>query len=164
MSNELSLLVQPIDYKEETADVIRSNGWTTTNVVVCGNEPSYGYTIGNHERGLPELLVVSVDADIAYSLEMDESLEAVCLRMREQNRAFKNGELVDVGRGYLLKVINAGDDVKSTYTSEVGDYYETDDYAVQQVLLPDEQGRYAGDGGDEDANQLAVREDQAQAA
>ena len=103
------------------------------------DEPPYTYTIGNHERGLPELLIVGVEGD--------DILNLLGQIMREQRRApFRHGELVSVGGKFPVKVVDTNPDAKQL-AAHVGIYYGTDDYSVQQVVLCDPQGRFPGDPG-----------------
>jgi hypothetical protein len=60
------------------------------------------YTIGNHERGLPELLFTG-DTDDAWA----GVLNRLGYIMREQRRdAFRHGELVSVGGKFPVKIVN----------------------------------------------------------
>lgn len=98
------------------------------------------YTIGNDERGLPELLLLGgcdpVDGHILNILgEM----------LRERARAFEHGALLDFGAKYPAKVINANARAKDEYTVQAGQYHGTERYRVQQVLLFDPAGRYPDD-------------------
>jgi hypothetical protein len=119
MSNEeIDELSLPDWVAEEAADNIRTGSWTAINVT---GPTSYWFTVGNHASGLPELLIMGDDPD--------NELEMVCERMREQDRPFDDGEFVDVGGRYLLKLI------------------DTSDENLQQILVADGQGRYPGDPG-----------------
>lgn len=102
-----------------------------------GNFP-FMYTIGNHELRLPELLMIGTD-------QGGSILNKVCGIMRKNNRPFQDGELIDLGGKFPLKSLNAGDEAKKEYTLFVGAYYETDDYTVQQIVMPDRSGRYPDD-------------------
>jgi hypothetical protein len=109
--------------------------------VIFDYEPPFMYTIGNHERGLPELLFVG-DADDAWA----GVLNRLGYIMREQRRdAFRDGELVSVGGKFPVKIVNTSARAKLEFTLVVGQYYATDDYRVQQVVLCDTQGKFPGD-------------------
>lgn len=99
------------------------------------------YTIGNHERGLPELLFTG-DTDDAWA----DVLNRLGHIMREQRRdAFRHGELVSVGGKFPVKIVNTSARAKLEFTLVAGQYYTTDDYRVQQVVLCDTQGKFPGD-------------------
>ena len=117
---------------------IRRYGWQLQGVMGDEDNFPFIYSIGNQEVGLPELLMIGSHRD-------GSALNALCKIMRENNRPFENGELIDWGGKFPLKSINAGDEAKDKYTLFVGAYYRTDEYAVQQVLMPDRFGRYPDD-------------------
>jgi hypothetical protein len=55
---------------------------------------------------------------------------------------------VSLGGKYPVKVIDvSGAVIYDEYTCQVGHFYGTDDYAVQQMLIPDREGKYPGDPG-----------------
>ena len=93
------------------------------------------YTIGNYECGLPELLLFGP----AY-----RTLNAITARMRDNDPAFGDGETIDLGGRCKLKAFWANEEARK-YTVQVGEYYSTNDYAVQQIVIPDTFGRYPGD-------------------
>lgn len=100
------------------------------------------YTIGNYERDLPELFVIG-----ACSQAFAEILNELCEKMRERGRAFDNGELVNLGGKYPLKMVDVPMEVCEDFTLQVGRYYHVKDYRVQQVVVCDLQGRFPGDPG-----------------
>lgn len=94
------------------------------------------YTIGNYECGLPELLMIGATPGGA--------LNGIVAIMRNNNRAFTDGETIDLGGKCKPKAFWANDEARE-YTFQVGKYYRTNDYAVQQIVIPDSFGRYPGD-------------------
>jgi hypothetical protein len=70
-------------------------------------------------------------------------LDAVCEVMRKNNRPFRHGELIDLGAAFPLKSKNVGGEATKKYTRLIGWYYQTNDYDVQQIFMPDIFGRYA---------------------
>lgn len=118
------------------AECIDQYGWRLCGVFGDKDHFPFIYSIGNHECGLPKLLEIgSNDACV---------MNEICEKMRMQGRRFRNGELIDIGAKYPLKVLNANSDARQ-YAWQVGVYYETDDYSVQQIVTPDGSGRYPGD-------------------
>lgn len=103
--------------------------------------PVYGYTIGNHAYGLPELLVLGMPCSGLGVLNILSTI------LRKQERAFRNGELVDLGGKLPIKVVEASPRAKSDYTIQAGQFWGTEDYRVQQVLVPDQQGRFPDEVG-----------------
>lgn len=103
----------------------------------------FAYTIGNHQRKLPELLVIG-------NLQPEQQaflLNTVAGVMRKRERAFHNGEFVSIGGELPLKVVEASVRVHAEYTVQAGQYWRTEDYRVQQVLIPDKDGKFPGDPG-----------------
>jgi hypothetical protein len=108
-----------------------------------GHHPSAGpdksfipfcYTIGNFEKNLPELLLI-------FRPDLNDVLNIMSDIMIRQDRPFEHGELVDIG-GKVPSMVIYADHRAKDYTLQVTHYYGTPLYAVQQVLVPDPQGRY----------------------
>jgi hypothetical protein len=78
---------------------IRLQGWALQGVLGNENSSDAMHTIGNHQLGLPELLMLG-DARIA------PILSAVCELMRKNNRPFRQDELIDLGAVFPLRIIN----------------------------------------------------------
>jgi hypothetical protein len=118
------------------AEKIRDRGWAQAAQMFDEVSLSIFYTIGNYERGLPELIMIASDQDGGAILD------AVCGVMRKNNRLFADGEFIETGYNFPLKALNVSDEVKEKYTPKVGDYYRTNDYALQQIVRPDASGGY----------------------
>jgi hypothetical protein len=102
-----------------------------------GVHQPFMYTLGNHERGLPELLIVGTTEKVFVDV-----LNRLGKIQRDRSEALTDGEIVSVGGKYPLRVVDAGEVGRTQYATFVGIYYETDIYEVRQVLLPDTQGRW----------------------
>lgn len=102
------------------------------------------YTIGNHELGLPELFVIGNAGG-----GMAHLINNLCDQMIERGKAFDDGELVywQPREPHMqpCKVIRCSPSVKDDYTVQAGRYYDHEDYAVMQVVISDERGRFPGD-------------------
>jgi hypothetical protein len=98
------------------------------------------YTIGNAARGLPELLVVG-----AYSPGVGSLLNALCDKLIERGCAFADGEEISLGGKFPVKAVNADERAQRHYTCGATGRFGAGNYAVQQVLLCDPEGRYPGD-------------------
>jgi hypothetical protein len=91
---------------------------------------------------LPEVLAIGGDQRVSGPLS---DLVAI---MRKRKAAFANGELVSLGGRLPVKVITLNvDDVSDHYTRAVEGHYGTRNYAVQQMLIPDPDGKYADEPG-----------------
>jgi hypothetical protein len=95
------------------------------------------YTIGNHGRSLPELLIIG-NCNSTFAGILNE----LCELMRKRGRAFDDGELVNLGGQYPLKIIDFPLMAREEFTYQVGQYYQTDDYRVQQIVLCDSSGHF----------------------
>ncbi len=102
--------------------------------VADGDAPFY-YTVGRADRGLPEFLIVAPlspasGTDILNALDelMPEALPA--------------GSRVNIGGDVPVALIDATDPkARLHYMLVASAMYGEEGYSVQQVLLPDEQGR-----------------------
>lgn len=110
---------------------------------VFDNEPPYMYTIGNHEWGLPELIFIG-DSDEKFAHVLNRLGR---MKRGEERRAFHNGELVSLGGKFPVKIVDASARAKQEFTLVVGQFYGTEDYRVQQIVLCDTQGKFPGDPG-----------------
>lgn len=103
------------------------------------------YTIGNHELGLPELLLIG---DVRPE-QAQRILNALGLKQRDQAAPL----LGDVPLGessrfpLRLREISYPLVVRDDFTCQVENYYKTRDYKVTQVLIPDTEGRFPGESG-----------------
>jgi hypothetical protein len=106
-------------------------------------EPSFAYTIGNQEKDLPELLMLGNFHPEACCAV----LNALSDLMIKQGRCFTDGEeTLELGGKVPIRIIDARDPiVKRSYTMQAGQFYKNEDYDVQQVIVPDENGRWPDD-------------------
>jgi hypothetical protein len=106
-----------------------------------GKSPPFFYTIGNHLKNLPELLLIGPwESNMTTDL-----LNMLSAQMIERNTGFLNGELVNIGGEHSMQVWDTTVVAKLQYTCQCTEYFGTQAYAVQQVVMPDPKGRYPGD-------------------
>lgn len=106
---------------------------------VLDEDLPFMYTVGNHQNGLPELIIMgTISTQIGYLMNV------LGRKMREKGRPFEDQELVDLGGRYPVKIVN-GNGFAKAYTLQVENYYCTDEYQVQQVLICDQKGRFPDD-------------------
>lgn len=107
-----------------------------------GAEPGFTYTIGNADRGLPELLLIGdFPSRIAAGL-----LNELGAKMREDGKPLATG-LIDIGWSIPFKIRQTGSLARCRYTIQVDQYLGHDRYSVLQVMVCDENGYYPGDAG-----------------
>lgn len=104
------------------------------------NEPPFHYTIGRARRGLPELIItlpISPEAGKAILNQLDKVMP----------ETLPSESFVHVGGQFPGLVIDAGPAANEEWTFLATAFYGSEDrYRVQQVIIPDRQGRYAPDG------------------
>jgi hypothetical protein len=109
----------------------------------AGDPPNFQpfiYTIGNHERGLPELLFVC-DATEGFGA----TVNALGELQRNRDIAFAPDEIVSLGGRFPVRILDAGAPGREEFAVQAGVFYETEDFEVRQILLCDEEGRWPGD-------------------
>jgi hypothetical protein len=85
------------EYLDELRATIGTHGWVVQGVE--DDRRPYAYTIGLHDRGLPELLVTGLSQEEAAGLLNDVAGAAV------GGRIFKPGTHIAVGAGPLLEIV-----------------------------------------------------------
>lgn len=120
---------------------IDEHGQHLMRVLLTEDDPEgalpFVYTIGNYERGLPELLLIGF-AERPFLNILNQLGEI----QRERKVGFYHGELVDLGGSYPVRIVDAGVVGRDEYAVQVSVFYGTDDYPVRQVLICDRAGRF----------------------
>jgi hypothetical protein len=102
----------------------------------------FAYTVGNHERGMPELLVTG-----PVSSDMGRWLNYLGEMQRERNQGFEEGEIVRFDHGLALKMADAGSRGRNECAIGVSAFFDTDSFDLLQVLVGDTAGRFPDDPG-----------------
>jgi len=63
-------------------------------------------------------------------------------QLMERGIAFEEGELVNLGGKFPVKIVTADQRAQRDYTIQAGQFLGTEDYVVQQALIPDRNGRF----------------------
>jgi hypothetical protein len=132
------------DWEDAARERIAKDGQFILIVFGDPGELWFSYTIGNHEKGLPELIAVYPGGK-EMSERLAGSLNHAGEIQRERGVPFEHGELVSLGGRLPVRIVDATIRGKAEYTLGVGKYYGTEDYQVRQTVLPDRDGRYPGD-------------------
>ena len=122
---------------ENVENDIRRCGRSVLCIVAEADARSFAYTIGNWLRGLPELLIIGT---IKGAL-----LNNLSQKLIERGAAFEEGELVNLGGKFPVKIVTADQRAQRDYTIQAGQYHGHEHYRVQQVLMPDRNGRFPDD-------------------
>lgn len=132
--------------KEKIRANIANYGQHVVCVGISKGDPAdflpFVYTIGNHQLGLPELLLIGQSDDLFVSI-----VNAVGEVQREGGKAFTHGERVDFSARLPALIVEAGQRGRDEYAVQAGVYYGTDNFEVRQILLPDRNGRFPGEAG-----------------
>ena len=99
----------------------------------------FSYSVGNTLKGLPELLVLG--------LIDNWTINVLSELMIDRGGPFTDSEIVSLGGPRPVKLYHAADEVKDLYTIQAGQYFGARPYSVMQVIVPDREGRFAGDPG-----------------
>lgn len=106
------------------------------------HRPFY-YTIGNHLKGYPELILIG-----AFKEEFAKAILNMLSELAQRTSRFEDGQLVRMSKkGLPLQVWDTTMIAKLEYTRQATEFYQHSDYAVQQVVVPDPKGRYPADKG-----------------
>jgi hypothetical protein len=104
--------------------------------------PGFAYTIGLQKDKLPELLIVGNFDNHLLGMALNDLAKI----MRERGSPLPEGEF-DMDWSVLVKIRKAGPKAKTDFTIQAGQYFDTEDYDVLQVMLPDKAGKFPGDEG-----------------
>jgi hypothetical protein len=116
---------------DELRATIRTHGWAVQGVE--DDRLSYAYTIGLHDRGLPELLVTGLSPESATGLLNDAAGAVV------GGRDLAPGAHIAVGAGPLLEIVEVDrPDAHMNFAVALGG----PDIRALQLVWADERGRW----------------------
>lgn len=119
------------EYLDELRATIRIYGWAVQGVE--DDRRPYSYTVGLHDRGLPELLVTGLPPERAAGVLNDVAAAAVA------GRVFEPGAHVAVGDGPLLEIVEVDHpDAHLNFALAVGGA----DIRALQLVWADHLGRW----------------------
>lgn len=135
--------IDPRDaYLQRVQNLIREHGRAVVGVIPEAGNRGFSYTVGNVEKGLPELLIIGCDENWATALLNDLSQQMI-----ERNSLFGEQEEIywgpNEGQRHMRAFI-ATAPAKARFTKVVSAIYG-DDYEVMQIVVPDPQGRFPWD-------------------
>lgn len=119
------------EYLDELRAMVRLHGWVVQGVE--DDRLPFAYTIGLHDRGLPELLVTGMSQEEAAGLLNDVAVAAL------GGRVFEPGAHVAVGNGPLLEIVEVDQpDAHLNFAVALGG----PDIRALQLVWADERGRW----------------------
>lgn len=125
------------DYLDVLREIIKDHRWAV-QFVESDNRP-FAYTVGLHEKGLPELVVTGMQAHAAAKL-----LNVIGAQMVDEGMALRPAERIDCGGRHLLEVVEVEHpDVHLKFALR---FYGSNVRALQLVWA-DEAGRWPWDRG-----------------
>lgn len=101
-------------------------------------DPNFSFSIGNHIRGLPELIMLG-------NLPADIIMMTLNLVSEKQEAEGAKEGVLDIGFTLPVKVRFANNPFD--LMTEAIEWLGTKDFRVMQVLIPDKQGKYADEEG-----------------
>lgn len=131
---------------ESVAEHIQQHGQSVIGVFGDADGPTFSYTIGNHERGLPEIIIFGLDP----SSDAQPMLNWLCEKQRERGHAFAHGELFkEDGMKCAIKFVSCSGPAVREYCVQAWDYYNVapESFDVIQMVVPDHHGRFPGEAG-----------------
>jgi Domain of unknown function (DUF4262) len=123
-------------------------------VGVMAGTSSFYYTVGRHQRGLPELILM-------MPLEPTSARDLLNVLDRQMPVRVPDGSLISLGGDHPVEIADVGPGIAQlAYTFVASRINGTEDYAVQQIILCDPAGRFPPDAAAPYSFQKVLRDDQ----
>lgn len=105
------------------------------------------YTIGNHAKGWPELLILCPGN--GWLDNMGQILNRTHWLVKERGAPYQSGDIFKLHPASTcpLKVREVGAYAKAEYCVQAGQWWQTQDYRLQQLLIPDTAGKFPDEEG-----------------
>jgi hypothetical protein len=120
-------------------------------IAVPNGNNSFSYTVGNCQRGLPELLIVGPFEPTGIR----SVLNVMTDKMIERGSAFEENTLIDIGAPLHCTAFHASDLAKLERTIQVGQLLKRP-YDLMQVVSPDPAGLFPWQPGCNPAFQVPL--------
>lgn len=122
-------------------EMVSQGHWLVTYVFEAEDSPSFAYTIGLHSHGLPEIIIFCLPMQAAHVI-----INNVARLMIENKKAFSSGSIIHSVANLPLAIADAQMG-KEKFTFQATEFYETLSYQLQQLVIPDAQGKFSWDDG-----------------
>ncbi|MFY1587050.1 DUF4262 domain-containing protein [Micromonospora sp. WMMD734] len=126
--------------------IIETTGWAVTHVLPTDDDPGttapFAYTVGLTAHDYPELIAAGLPPEIAHSL-----LNDLARRVYDKAERFAHGQRIsDLIAGYDAIIID-GPPTDELLPAMAINRYGRDQIRLQQMVWPDQQGRFPWDDG-----------------
>jgi hypothetical protein len=131
-------------FDRDQQNLIDRYGWSVIGVFPTADEPDaqFAYTVGLTEHGHPEFMIFGLPPQTAHQL-----LNDMATRVFDRAARFTHGQhITDLIRDHVAVVVN-GTPPEAWPPGVAYGRYGADAVAVQQIVWPDEAGRYPWDAG-----------------
>lgn len=126
----------------EIGKTIKESGRQIIGIGPEKKKPGFYYTIGNHLKSAPEFLMIGNIEPVMAQMIMN-MISDLAIR---QKGSFASGHKFRLHKqGHPVQIWNTTIVAKLEYTRQATEYFQHGDYAVQQIVLPDEKGRFPGE-------------------
>ena len=128
------------------AEIIDRVGWSVIHVFPSRDDPpttaAFTYTVGLTAHDHRELILAGLPPEIAHTMIND-----LASRVYDKAERFAHGQLInDVLAGYAAVIVD-GPPNDHLHPDAVFALYGRDKVRLQQLLWPDQHGRFPGDDG-----------------
>lgn len=121
-------------------DSVQSGHWMVIGVGASHSEdyPHYCYTVGLHSHGLPEIILFGLPMETGQSI-----LNTAADQVLNNGTALPHGTQLDKVASKPLVLVDVPESEKKyELTNMVRQYYRSTNYRLQQLVMPDKQGRF----------------------
>jgi len=125
---------------QQMANNIAKHGRQVISVMGSSKELGFSYTVGNQEKNLPELLLIS-NFDPNEIAPVLNSLSEVMIK---SGKPIPQGECAAISAVPIM-IYPGGTAAKAKYTVQAGQFYNDEEYDVLQLVFPDPKGLWPGD-------------------
>jgi hypothetical protein len=134
------------DFLQHQEHIIDTTGWTVTHVLPTNDDPDttapFAYTVGLTAHDYPELITAGLPPEVAHNL-----LNDLARRVYDKAERFTHGQRIsDLIAGYDAIIID-GPPTDDLLPSMAIARYGRHQIRLQQLVWPDQQGRFPWDSG-----------------
>lgn len=134
------------DFLRRQEEIIDRVGWAVMHVLPTADEPGtltpFAYTVGLTAHGYPEMIIAGLDPAMSQTL-----LNDLAQRVFDRAERFTAGQRInDLLAGYDAIIVE-GPATEALYPGAAFARYGKDNVRLQQVVWPDQRGRFPWEVG-----------------